>query len=229
MQVEAARAAIDQVPPGDLRVLWGRALLGQARSAEDARLAATLVDVPPDGLAVDQDMRWGVAVDWVALGLDGADERLASERLRDASDRGDRAAAKAEASRPDPAVKEEVWQRIHGGGYPSLHLTLAAARGFFRRSQRDLVEPFVPRFFEGLPGIFTDWEVEASRGYFRTMFPWYRIERSTRAMVDEVLARGDIGPVLRRLLVEAADDLDRAIKCREFAGASAAAEPVAAE
>jgi aminopeptidase N len=61
------------------------------------------------------------------------------------------------------------------------------------------------------------------------MFPWYRIERSTRAMVDEVLARGDIGPVLRRLLVEAADDLDRAIKCREYAGASSAAEPVSAE
>jgi len=215
--VEAARAAIDLVPPGDLRVLWGRALLGQARSAEDARLAATLVDVPPDGLAVDQDMRWGVAVTWVALGLDGADDRLASERERDSSDRGDRAMVTAEASRPDPAVKEEVWQRLHGGGYPSLHLTLAAARGFFRRSQRDLVEGFVPRFFEGLPGLFTEWEAEASRAYFRTLFPWHRIEPSTREMVDGVLGRGDIGPMLRRLLVETADDLDRALKCREMA------------
>ena len=83
-------------------------------------------------------MRWAVAINWVALGLDGADDRLASERLRDSSDRGDRAMVTAEASRPDPAVKEEVWQRLHTGGYPSLHLTLAAARGFFRRSQRVL-------------------------------------------------------------------------------------------
>jgi aminopeptidase N len=127
----------------------------------------------------------------------------------------------AEASRPDPAVKEEVWQRIHGGGYPSLHLTLAAAKGFFRRSQRDLVEAFVPRFFEGLPGRFTEWEAEASRAYFRTLFPHHRIEASTKAMIDEVLARGDIGPMLRRLLVETADDLDRAVRCREYgAGAS---------
>ena len=130
--------------------------------------------------------------------------------------------ATAEASRPDPAVKEEVWQRLHTGGYSSLHLTLAAARGFFRRSQRDLVEPFVARFFEGLPGLFTAWEAEASRSYFRTLFPGHRIEASTRAMIDEVLGRGDIGPMLRRLLVETADDLDRAIKCREYAARAAA-------
>jgi aminopeptidase N len=215
--VAAARGAIDSLPPGDLRVLWCRALISQARSAEDARLAATLVDVPPDGLAVDQDMRWAVAVNWLALGLEGADARLASERVRDSSDRGDRAMAAAEASRPDPAVKEEVWERIHNNGYGSLKLAMAAAGGFFRRSQRELVEPFVPRFFEGLPGLFTEWEAEASRAYFRNLFPWHRIEPSTRELVDGVLTRGDIGPMLRRLLVEAADDLDRAIACRRYA------------
>lgn len=215
--VEAARAAIDTLPPGDLRVLWARALLGQARSADDARLAAALVDVPPNGLAIDQDMRWAAAINWVALGLPGAEERLESERVRDASDRGDRAIATAEASRPDPGVKEEVWQRFHSLGYGSLALTMAAARGFFRRSQRDLVEPFVPRFFESLPGIFTEWEAEASRAYFRNLFPWHRIEPSTREMVDGVLARGDIGPMLRRLLTEAGDDLDRALACRRYA------------
>jgi aminopeptidase N len=215
--VEAGRAAVDTLPPGDLRVLWCRALIGQARSPEDACLTATLVDVPPDGLAIDQDMRWAVAVNWVALGLEGAGDRLASERLRDSSDRGDRAVATAEASRPDPAAKEEVWQRIHGEGYGSLQLAMAAARGFFRRSQRDLVEPFVARFFAGLPSLFTEWEAEASRAYFRNSFPWHRIEPSTREMVDGVAARGDIGPMLRRLLIEAGDDLDRAIACRRYA------------
>lgn len=228
--VEAARGAIEALPPGDLRVLWCRALIGQARSAEDARLAATLVDVPPDGLSIDQDMRWAVAVNWVALGLEGADARLASERVRDSSDRGDRAMAAAEASRPDRAVKEEVWERIHGNGYGSLQLAMAAAKGFFRRSQRALVEPFVPRFFAGLPGVFTDWEAEASRAYFRNLFPWYRIEAPTREMVDGVLARGDLGPMLRRLLVEAGDDLDRAIACRRYAeeaGGNTTGEPAA--
>ena len=75
------------------------------------------------------------------------------------------------------------------------------------------------RFFEGLPGLFTEWEAEASRAYFRTLVPAHRIEASTRAMIDEVLARGDIGPMLRRLLIETGDDLDRAIRCREKATA----------
>jgi aminopeptidase N len=135
--------------------------------------------------------------------------------------------ATAEASRPDPAVKEEVWQRIHGNGYGSLQLAMAAARGFFRRSQRSLVEPFVTRFFEGLPGLFTEWEAEASRAYFRSLFPWHRIEPSTREMVGGVLARGDIGPMLRRLLVEAGDDLDRAIACRRYAEEAAKPAPPA--
>jgi aminopeptidase N len=215
--VEAARAAINGLPAGDLRVLWGRALLGQARSPEDAHLAAALVDTPPEGMAVDQDMRWAVAVNWVALGLEGAEERLAAERERDSSDRGDRAMATAEASRPDLTTKEEVWERIHANGYGSLALAMAAAKGFFPRSQRELVEPFVTRFFEGLPGLFTEWEAEASRAYFRNLFPWHRIDGSTREMVDGVLTRGDIGPMLRRLLIEAGDDLDRAIACREYA------------
>jgi aminopeptidase N len=216
--VEAARSAIDSAAPGDMRVLWARTLIDLARSDEDARLAATIVDVPPDGLAVDQDMRWAVAVRWVALGLDGAAERLASEQVRDKSDRGERAMATAQAARPDPEVKEEVWDRIHGGGYDSLKLTLSAARGFWRRCQRDILEHFVSRFFEGLPKVFREWEAEAARSYFGAFFPWYRIDESTLGQVRGLLDDGgDLGPMLKRLLIEAEDDLKRALACRAFA------------
>ena len=227
--VAAARAAIEEAPLGDLRVLWTRALLGAAVIPDDARFAATLVDVPPNGLAIDQDMRWSVAVRWAALDLEGAPERLESERVRDPSDRGDRMMITAEASRPDPGVKEEVWERIHGGGYDSLHPTMAAAGGFWRRTQREMLEPFVPRFFDGLPGLFGEWEAEAARAYFRTLFPWHRVEESTREKVRGLLADDAIGPILRRMLVEADDDLARAIACREFAAPPAAPEVTAEE
>jgi aminopeptidase N len=215
--VTAGRAAIDAVPAGDMRVLWARAVLGAAITPEDARFAATLVDVPPEGLAIDQDMRWSVAVRWAALELDGAADRLQSERVRDPSDRGDRMMTMAEAARPDLLTKDEVWERIHGGGYDSLHLAMAAGAGFWQRTQRDLLEPLVPRFFAGLPALFGEWETEAARAYFRTLFPWHRIEASTREMVQDLLADDAIGPMLRRMLVEADDDLARAIACREFA------------
>jgi aminopeptidase N len=216
--VAAARDAIREAPPGDLRVLWGRALLGLAVTPEDALLAAELVDDPPDGLSIDQDMRWSVAVRWMSLGLDGADERVTQERDRDGSDRGDRAMAAAEAARPDADTKAEVWDRLHRSGYPSLRLALAAAGGFWSRSQRELLEPFIPRFFDGLSDLFGSWEQEAAKNYYAAFFPSYRVEDSTIGMVDRVLA-ADSGPMLHRLLTESKDDLERALACRMFSSA----------
>jgi aminopeptidase N len=217
--VAAARAAIDSAPEGDLRVLWARALVGLVTTAEDAQIAAALIDDPPSGLAIDQNLRWSVAMRWVGLGLEGAGKRLAAERARDASDRGDRAMAQAEAATPDLAVKQEVWERLHGSGYPSLHLALAAAGGFWSRSQRDLVEPFVTQFFAGLPGLFAEWEQEASKNYYASFFPGYRVDESTLEMIEGVLAIDEVGPMLRRQLTESADDLRRAIACRALAAA----------
>ncbi len=214
----AARAAINSVAPGDHRVLWARALTGLTVTPQDAVLAAQVIDDPPEGLMVDQDMRWSVAIRWVSLGLDGAAERLAVERERDGSDRGDRAMARAEAATPDSVTKEEVWARLHGSGYPSLRLALAAAGGFWRRSQRDVVEPFVPRFFEGLPALFDDWEQEAAKNYYATFFPGYRIEESTLDFIEGALSDDSIGPMLRRQLTESADDVRRALACRALAG-----------
>lgn len=215
--VAAATSAIADAEPGDLRVLWGRALLGLAITPEDAVVAAELVDDPPVGLAVDQDMRWSVALRWATLGAEGADARLAAERARDTSDRGDRAMVTAEASRPDPVAKADTWDRLHGSGYGSLAMGMAAARGFWRRRQADLLEPYVSRFFDGLPGLFGEWEAEAARAYFRSFFPGYRIEESTREMIRKVLDRDDLGPMLTRLLIESDDDLVRALACRALA------------
>lgn len=213
----AAMAALQAAPEGDLRVLWARTLIGSAVTPEAALMAGSLVDDPPMGTAVDQDMRWSTAIGWKALGVDGADDRLKAERERDPSDRGDRAMATAEAATPDAAVKEEVWDRIHGDGYSSLRLALAAASGFWRRTQQEILERFVPRFFAGLADLSSAWEQEAFKNYYGVFFPGYRVEESTVDMVDTVLSNDGIGPILRRLLVESKDDVERALRCRNFA------------
>jgi aminopeptidase N len=125
--------------------------------------------------------------------------------------------AGAEAARPSPEVKDEVWERLHNHGYDSLHLALAGASGFWRRRQQEMLEPYVPRFFEGLPGLFAEWEVEAARGYFTSFFPDYRIEQSTRDLIAGLLDRDDLGPILERMLVEKNDVLRRSMACRAFA------------
>jgi aminopeptidase N len=215
--VAVADAAIGSAPPGDRRVLWARALIGAAFSEADARRAAEIVDAPPEGLSVDQDMRWAVAVRWASLGVPGADERVAAERDRDPSDRGDRAVVAAESARPDREAKEEVWTRLHGDGYASLHMAKAAAAAFWQRPQAALLEPYVEPFFAGLPAVFAEREPEAARAYFGSFFPHHLVDEETRARIAGLLAGDGMHPMLRRLLVEADDDIDRAIACRAVA------------
>ena len=212
--VATATRAIAAAPPGDAKVLWARALIAMAASESDARAAGDLVDRPPTGLNVDQDMRWSVAVRWASLGLDEVDARIAAERRRDPSDRGDRALITAGVARPDAAAKQEAWDRTHGNGYGSLFMMRAAGAGFWWRSQAALVEPFVGPFFSGLAGLFTQWEVEAARAYFRAFFPRHRIDADLRTRIAAVLASAEVGPVLRRMLVEEDDEIRRAIACR---------------
>ena len=222
--VRAAAAAAESVPDPDLKVLWLRSLVGTAQGPEEHRVAAAMIDAPPPGLTVDQDMRWAVAVSAAALGVEDADRRLSAESDRDRSDRGGRALIRAAAARPDPATKEDAWDRIHSGGYGSLHMTLAACGGFWRRRQSEILEPYVERFFDGLVALFSDWEVEVARGYFNSFFPHYRVEESTREMIAAVLEGGDPGTVLRRMLIEEDDGLKRSLACRAFAAAQAERE-----
>jgi aminopeptidase N len=226
--IDAAAAAFSAVaaatvrahPAGDRGVLWARALIGVARSEADVRLATDIVDSPPEELAIDQDMRWGIAIKWAALDLEGNAGRVAAERARDDSDRGERAVVTADASRPDLAAKQEVWDRLHGNGYGSLAMMKAAAAGFWRRGQRELLAGFVGPYFDGLHDLFDSWEPEAARAYFRTFYPDYLIDTDARSKIAAVLERPEVGPMLRRLLQEADDDIRRALECRALASSS---------
>ena len=172
-----------------------------------------------EGFTVDQDMRWSAAASAVALDLDGAWARVERERERDRSDRGQRAYLRCEVSQPTGDVKEDAWQKFtEEKGYGSLHLTGAAMSGFHWWVQSDLLEPYVDRYFKQLPTIFDTRDNEFAQRYFSNLFPGYRVEQSTLDQAQAVLdAHGERIPTLRRQLREAIDDLERAIRCREFA------------
>jgi aminopeptidase N len=218
--VATALDTLGGLPEGDLRTLWLRAAVGAAASPADVSAVAGVVDQGPGlpQVQVDREMRWGVAALAVAHGLPGAAERLGAERAADATDRGEREMLRAESGAPDPAVKAATWERIHGPGYGSFHLAQAAMRGFNHAHQADLLTPYVDRFFAALPALAAERDHAFLRAYVTALFPAYRpepafVERA-RAMADQ---HGEELPSLRRLLLEAADDMERAIVCRSFA------------
>ena len=218
--VAAALAALPELPPGDLRTLWLRAAIAVAAERADVVALGRVVDGDPafPEVQVDREMRWAVAALAVAHDVPGAADRLVAERTADPSDRGARELVRAEVGAPDPAVKALAWERIHGDGYGSFHLTQAAMRGFNHAHEAKLLEPYVERFFNALPAVAAEREHTFVRAYVSTLFPSYRPEA---ALVERARTIADVEgaaqPSLRRLLVEAADDMERAIVCRSFA------------
>ena len=217
---EVAWEALQHAPKGDRQIIWTRALIGLAITPEDIDRVIRLADgdLSVEGLTVDQQMRWDIAARATAHGIEGASARVGAEWERDPSDRGERAALRAEVAEPSEDVKAEAWRRIHDEGYGSLHLTGAAMGGFHWNVQRELLDPWVWDFFERLPEVFTERQNEFARAYFGNLFPHYRVERAvldrSQALLTEIDKRL---PLLARSLRETSDDLERAIRCREFA------------
>ena len=162
-------------------------------------------------------MRWDIAIKHVAYGIEGGAGRLRQESERDPSDRGKRAYLRGETSVPDPDVKSGAWEKFHGDGYGSLHNTVAAMSGFNWQRQRDILEPYVDAFFGRVTDIFRTRDKEFCSDYFGALFPAYRVEQSILDRSAALLTEADELPMLARMAREAIDDLQRAIRCREFA------------
>jgi len=217
----AAWVLLKAAPAGDAKITWARSLIGFATAPDDLALLGRLADgtetVP--GLTIDQDMRWGIAVRWTAFGVPGASKRVQQETARDPSDRGQRMALRAETSVPSADVKAAAWEKFHREGYGSLHLTASAMSGFNWTHQRGLLAPYVDRFFDRVAGVFRASEdKEFVSDYFGALFPAYRIEQPVLERSEKLLLETPADqPLLRRMLREANDDLQRAIRCRAFA------------
>ncbi len=213
-------SSLDASSAGDRQIMWARSAINVAATREDVERLVRLVDGAEriGNFELDQEMRWAVAIKAVAFDLPDADARLDVEAQRDRSDRGRRALLKAQASRPTDAAKSEAWERIHGEGYGSFHLTRAAMMGFFWPQQQDLLEPYVDRFFSQVRDVFATRDHPFARSYLLALYPAYRadpevLERSRRMLAE---INGSM-PTLARQLAESADDLDRQIKVRDFA------------
>ena len=207
-------------PDQDTRIIWARALTGFATHADDLARAGALADGAervPD-FELDQDMRWTVAARHAAFAMPGADARVAAEAGRDPSDRGQRARLRCETAVPDAAVKAAAWERFTGEGYGSRYLNQAAMSGFNWTHQAELLAPYVDAFFAEVPGVFAERDREFATVFYGGLFPGWRVERDTLERARALLAATpEEQAVLRRMLRESIDDLERAIACREYA------------
>ncbi|HEU5471180.1 MAG TPA: aminopeptidase N [Actinophytocola sp.] len=214
--LELARA---DEPGSDHQLAFVNALASSALEPDKLTvLRGWLNDTDPlPGLVVDTDLRWRLVQALVAHGAATDDE---IERLfeRDSTATGQRQAERARALRPNAESKAEAWRRaVHDDDLPNA-INESIISGFSHPSQKELLAPFMARYFADVAGVWERRSSERAQPTVLGLFPAWSVARETVAASDEWLAEESHPPALRRLVSEGRAGIVRALAAREFDG-----------
>jgi aminopeptidase N len=219
-----AEAALAQAkaaePGGEPQLAWIRAWAATAGSAQDRALMHGLLDGSAEvaGLDVDTELRWHLVGSLASMDAD-AESYIAAELERDPTSQGRDHAAAARASRPSAEAKAEAWASFLPAPPLPPPTLMEIIGGFQRYGQRELLEPYVDRYFQELPDLWEQGDIQTAMTFTRDAFPRVIVAQSTLdATVRFMQSEQPTGPA-RRLLIEGQDRMERAIRAR-------AADPV---
>ncbi|MFD5475467.1 aminopeptidase N [Streptomyces sp. NPDC127105] len=215
---EGALAELRQAEPGsEHQLAWARFFATAASAPNDLELVKGLLDGAEEiaGLEVDQELRWAFLEPLAAHGV--ADEKaLAAELARDDTASGKRHQVRCLAARPSAAVKAGAWEQVVDSDALSNALVEATIAGFGQSSQRELLAPYAPRYFEAIERVWTERSIQIGMDVVRGLFPALQDSPETLRAADAWLtAHEGAAPALRRLVLEARDDLARALRGQE--------------
>ncbi|WP_409472100.1 aminopeptidase N [Streptomyces sp. HC307] len=165
-----------------------------------------------DGLEVDQELRWALLDTLATHGVVGEKE-LAAELARDDTASGKRHQVRCLAARPSAAVKAQAWAQVVESDALSNALVEATIAGFTQPSQRELLAPYAEKYFAAIERVWAERSIQIGMDVVRGLFPALQQSQATLDATDAWLAaHEDAAPALRRLVLEARDDLARALR-----------------
>ncbi|MHB9861708.1 aminopeptidase N [Streptomyces sp. YIM S03343] len=201
-------------PGSQQQLAWARFFASVASGADGLRLLQGLLDGSEtvEGLDVDQELRWAFLEPLAARGA--ADEAaLAAELARDDTASGKRHQVRCLAARPSAAVKAQAWAQVVESDALSNALVGAMISGFSQPSQRPLLSPYVSRYFDAIERVWETRSIQIGMDVVGGLFPGLQDSSETLAAADAWLAaHAGAAPALRRLVVEARDDLARSLR-----------------
>ncbi len=173
----------------------------------------------PAGLVVDAELRWAILRRLALLGE--VDERaIDAEAARDRSSQGAVHAARCRAARPDARAKQDAWDAMLHDAERANYELYALAEGFWDPDQRALTDAYVERYFEQIPAsaqLRSGWVVERLA---LLAYPWTAVDAATYSATDRLLADAALDSRIRRSVIDAGDDLRRAVVARATFGGS---------
>ena len=198
-------------PDSGLQLAAARGLI--AITADTPLLLRWLDDDVPDGLVVDDELRWAIITQLARWGAIDSD-RIDRELERDPSSSGHVHATRARASMPDAHAKAHAWHLLTTDETLSNYELYANAEGFWWPEQAALTAPYVERYFAELPDterFRSGWVVAESS---KLAFPSTVVDAATLRLATAASERRDITPGVRRALVDNTADLERALRVR---------------
>lgn len=201
-------------PGSQQQLAWARFVAAVASGPAELQLLRGLLEgtAKIDGLEVDQELRWAFLEPLAAHGV--ADESvLAAELARDDTASGKRHQVRCLAARPSAAVKAQAWASVVESDTLSNALVEATIAGFDQPSQRELTAPYAEKYFAAIERVWADRSIQIGMDVVRGLFPSSQDSPATLDATDAWLsAHEDAPPALRRLVVEARDDLARTLR-----------------
>ncbi|MYW65733.1 aminopeptidase N [Streptomyces sp. SID8379] len=221
---EGALKELRLAEPGSQHQLtWARFFASVASSAADLQLLQGLLagNAKIDGLEVDQELRWAFLETLASNGV--ADEAaLAAELARDDTASGKRHQVRCLASRPSEAVKAQAWAQVVESDALSNALVEATIAGFQQSSQRELTAPYAEKYFAAIERVWGERSIQIGMDVVRGLFPGLQDSQATLDATDAWLSGHEqAAPALRRLVLEARDDLARGLRAQDCDGATA--------
>ncbi len=213
--IDELRDQVHAAAPGsDHQLAFVRAFTGLVTGDADLDLLAGLLDGSQavDGLSVDTELRWHLLRRLVVCGR-ADDAAIDAELARDVTAGGQRHAATVRAARPTAAAKAEAWSQLVEHDELPNALQSATIVGFMDPDHRDLLEPYVDRYFASIGQVWESRSSEMATNIVIGMYPALFIDQSVVDRTNDYLA-GDPPTVLGRLLAEGRSGVERALRAQ---------------
>jgi aminopeptidase N len=209
----AAAAMLAESGAGSSRALVAARYVAKASADEDLLRRWASGQQLPEGLGGDWDFRWLALGNLARRGAIGSAEIAAALEL-DHTMQGTLKALECKASAPDASAKAWAWEQLTGQHGRSNYELNALAEGFWRGGDRDVLRPYVARYFTDVPALSGRVGEDALARVAQLAYPSRVVEVSTADQSAAALRRNDLTASVRRAMVDADSQLREALASR---------------
>jgi aminopeptidase N len=212
---QGLRALLESAAPGtDHQLTFARAFASAARSDEAVAEVEALLDgsLVLEGLAIDQDLRWGLLTALARVGR-ADDARIDAELAQDNTISGQEKSAAARAAMGTPEAKERAWtQALLDPSVPN-ETQRSVVLAFWQAGQEDVLAPYVATYLDEVAGTWERLGAHKASVALEFIFPRLIATQATLDTVDAWLAANadSTNPGALRYVREGRADVARAL------------------